>query len=82
MTAARWPALMKRRTAAEYLDTSELAFEKEVAAGRLPQPITLGGRAHWSKSAIDAAVAHIAGDRAEAKPDYLREFEERYGTAA
>lgn len=79
--AARWPALMKRKTAAEYLDMTEPAFEREVGAGRLPQPIMLGGRSHWSKDAIDRALMHLTGG-GETKPEYLREFEERYGTAA
>lgn len=40
----RWPAMMKRKTAAEYADLSEAAFVREVAAGRLPPAIIFGGR--------------------------------------
>lgn len=78
---ARWPGMMKRATAAEYLDTSEAAFEREVLAGRLPTPIMLGGREHWSKDAIDKAVAALTAG-GEAVPEYLREFNARYGEAA
>lgn len=78
---ACWPGYMKRKTAAAYLDMSEAAFEREVASARLPQPIKLGGREHWSKEAIDQMLANNAAN-AEGKPDYLREFEERYGTSS
>lgn len=77
---ARWPQSMKRKTAAEYVDLSEAAFEREVAAGRLPAPISLGGRDHWSRDALDAAIRLLAGT--EDEPDYRRELRERYGKAA
>ena len=53
---ARWPAMMRKRTAAEYADLSEAAFVREVAAGRLPPAIMFGGREHWRKDAIDKAL--------------------------
>ena len=53
----RWPALMRQKTAAEYLDMSEGAFVREVAAGRLPPAVVFGGRDHWRKEAIDAAIS-------------------------
>ena len=43
---ARWPALMKRATAAEYLDISEDAFVREIMAGRVPEGVLFGGRLH------------------------------------
>lgn len=52
----RWPALMRRRTAAEYLDMSEAAFEREVLAGRLPAALMFGGRDHWRKAELDRAI--------------------------
>lgn len=55
------PALMLRKTAAKYLDMSEAAFEREVFAGRLPAPLMIGGRDHWRKDAIDAAIARLDG---------------------
>lgn len=70
---------MKRKTAAEYLDMSEAAFEREVIAGRLPAPVVIGGRDHWSKQAVDRALAAIAGeDVSEAEAEFRR----RYGEAA
>lgn len=78
--SARWPRTMKRKTAAEYCDLSEAAFEREVASGRLPASFSLGGREHWDKAALDAAIARLTG--AADEPDYRRELRERYGKAA
>lgn len=79
---ARWPAIMKRRTAAEYLDMSIPSFEKEIAAGRLPSGVIVGGCQHWHKEALDKALARIAGDLETGDDDILRDIEEglkRYG---
>jgi hypothetical protein len=73
MTA--WPAMMKRKTAAAYCDMSEAAFEREILAGRLPGGVTFGGREHWHRGALDAALARIAG--LADIPDYRRELQER-----
>lgn len=75
-----WPAAMKRVTAAAYCDLSEAAFEREVIAGRLPGAVHLGGREHWRKEAIDAALARLAGDGDV--PEYRRRLREKYGKAA
>lgn len=66
---ARWPAMMKRKTAAEYCDMSEAAFEREIIAGRLPSGVMFGGREHWRKESLDAAFSRLAGD---AVPEYRR----------
>ncbi len=58
----RWPHMMKRATAAQYCDLSEGAFIREVASGRLPSPVNLGGRDHWFRPALDRALSLIAGD--------------------
>jgi hypothetical protein len=76
----RWPRLMKRKTAAEYCDLSEPAFEREVHEGRLPIGVKVGGREHWDKLALDAAISRLAG--AIDEPDYRRKLRERYGEAA
>jgi len=67
---ARWPAMMKRKTASEYCDMTEIAFEREVAARRLPPPVVFGERDHWRKEALDRALAVLCGeidDSAEAE---------------
>jgi len=77
---ARWPSMMKRATAAEYCDMSEAAFEREIAAGRIPTGVSFGGRIHWRKEAIDKALDRVSGevvDDAEAKF-----WERRRGKAA
>ncbi len=74
----RWPHMMKRATAAQYCDLSDAAFIGEVAKGRLPTGVNLGGRDHWFRPALDKALAVIAG---EAASDYENEFWNR-GEAA
>jgi predicted DNA-binding transcriptional regulator AlpA len=74
----RWPHMMKRTTAAQYCDLSDGAFIREVAAGRLPSPVKLGGREHWFRPALDKALAMIAGDLAM---DYETEFWNRDAAA-
>lgn len=81
MSAPHWPQSMKRKTAAAYCDMAEAAFLREVAAGRLPASVMLGGREHWHKPALDAALARIAGE-VDDMPEYRRKHRERYGKAA
>lgn len=69
-----WPAMMKRATVAAYLDMSEAAFEREIAAGRMPTGVNIGGRIHWRKDAIDKALDMITG---EAKNDWRGKFRDR-----
>lgn len=76
MARAWAPRAMRRATAAEYLELSTAEFEREVAAGRLPMPFKLGNAEHWSKEAIDEAVARLSGDRAPSWRDKSR----LYGT--
>lgn len=57
-----WPAAMRRSVAALYCDLSEAAFEREVAAGRLPAPIELGRGDRWSRAQLDRALAVLAGE--------------------
>ena len=78
--SSRWPRMMKRKTAAEYCDLSDSAFEGEVLKGRLPAAMKLGNRDHWDKVALDNAITRMTGGGD--KPDYLREFEEKYGPKA
>lgn len=58
------PRMMTRGRAAHYCDLSEAMFEKEVAAGKLPVPVKLGGKDHWSRVALDECLARIAGEAA------------------
>lgn len=76
----RWPRLMKRKTAAEYCDLSEPAFEREVISGRFPAAIVVGQRDHWDRAALDAAITRLTGG--EDEPEYRRKLRERCGKAA
>lgn len=78
--ADRWPRLMKRKTAAEYCDLSESAFEREVLAGKLPCAVKLGERDHWDRKALDKALDALMGNDAE--PDYRKQLKARYDEAA
>lgn len=60
---------------------SEASFIREVQAGRLPDGVMIGGRMHWRRDALDRAIDRLTGGDA-GKPDYLREFEEKYGGKA
>ena len=68
---ARWPHMMKVDTASQYCDLSRSAFLGEVAAGRLPSAVNLGGRDHWFRPALDKSLAAIAG---EAPTNHEEEF--------
>lgn len=57
-----WPAAMRLSVAALYCDLSEAAFQREVAAGRLPDPITLGKSPRWRRTELDEALAVLGGD--------------------
>ncbi|MBB4857209.1 excisionase family DNA binding protein [Novosphingobium chloroacetimidivorans] len=76
-TLPDWPGAMKRKTAAAYLDLSEAAFDRDVAAGVLPPSFVLGGKPHWRKEALDKALELLCGDGPV--PEHIRRFEERHG---
>lgn len=59
--APYWPRMMKRTTAARYCDLAPAKFLAEVAAGRLPLPVKLGGEDHWFRDAVDDDLQRIAG---------------------
>lgn len=56
------PRMMTRARAAHYCDLSEREFEREVFAGRLPPPVKLGSRDHWSRVALDESLSRLAGE--------------------
>ncbi len=75
----KWPAMMKRATAAQYCDISIASFEREIVAGRLPAGVIFGGREHWHREALDRALLAIAGADTDSIEEELRR---RYGKAA
>lgn len=64
-----WPKLMKRGTAAAYCDLAPAKFLQEVAAGRLPSPVKVGGEDHWSRDLIDDDIARITGQTHDWRKD-------------
>lgn len=63
--ARDWPTMMRRVTAAQYLDLSAAELEREVNAGRLPMPVKLGNTDHWSRTQLDEHLRRITGDGAD-----------------
>jgi len=53
--------MLRRDTAAKYCDLTPSKFIAEVSAGRLPQPVKLGGEDHWCRAAMDNDLDRIAG---------------------
>jgi hypothetical protein len=72
--------MMRRKTAAEYLDMTEAAFVREVQAARMPASVMLGGREHWYRAALDRQLELIAGS--PETDDYRKRLQERYGQQA
>lgn len=70
-----WPRLLQRSKAAAYCDMSIPSFEREIAAGRFPSSIMVGGREHWCIKALDAAIDRLVngGDVA----DYRQRLRDR-----
>lgn len=64
-----WPKMMKRGTAAAYCDLTPVKFMQEVAAGRLPAPIKMGGEDHWSRDQIDDDIARLTGQTYDWRKD-------------
>jgi hypothetical protein len=53
--------MMRRSTAAAYCELSVPDFEREIADGRLPNPVILGKHEHWNKVHLDKALDAISG---------------------
>ena len=77
--APDWPRMMKKATLAAYLDMGGADIEREVMAGRLPHPISIGGAPHWSRAAVDASIESLTGESAH---DDWRKGQPLYGSAA
>lgn len=56
-----WPRMMRRTTAARYLDLTGPEFDHEVAAGKVPTPVLLGKTEHWSRASLDQWMDDLTG---------------------
>lgn len=65
-----WPCAMRKAMAAQYLDLSIAAFEREILTGRIPAPIMLDGKERWLRKALDEAIT--GSDMAEAEREFWR----------
>jgi len=54
-----WPAMMRRPLAALYCGLSAIEFDREVKAGRLPPPYSLGESELWRREEIDGFLAQL-----------------------
>ena len=75
--APDWPRLMRRSTAALYCDLTVTAFERELIAGRLPQPVHFGGEDHWSRTSIDEHLDRLTGDKIPNWRDRAKIYQEK-----
>lgn len=57
-----WPAALRKSLAARYCDLSVAAFERLVASGELPAPISLGKSERWATAQLDKALLVLAGE--------------------
>ena len=60
----RWPRGMSAAMAASYLGITLTQFRREVAAGRMPVPVTLARQEVWLREDLDDLLDNLAG-----KPD-------------
>jgi excisionase family DNA binding protein len=60
-----WPGAMRMSLAAAYVDLSMAEFQREVAAGVLPEPVKLGRGERWIRSSLDKALAALSGEDAD-----------------
>ena len=58
MSNERWPGLMKREEAAEYLGVSPETVSREKAAGRI-KSVLLRGLVRYSREALDAYIRDL-----------------------
>ena len=54
-----WPRMMRRATAAAYLDLSVPVFERAVSGGDLPLPVVFAGKDSWCRQQIDSAIDRL-----------------------
>lgn len=69
MTKPYWPRMMKLKTAAQYCDLTPADFTREVASGRLPRPVWLGGDDHWDLVILDHDLSRLSGDVSDWRKD-------------
>lgn len=69
-----WPQAMRRKLAAQYVDLSEAAFEREINAGRLPAPVIMDKKERWLRPSLDKALEHLSNGYKDGMPPWEKEF--------
>jgi predicted DNA-binding transcriptional regulator AlpA len=59
-TAAKWPLGLSRVEAAQYIGVSPSTFDKMVADGRMPKPISINARKVWYRPSLEQALWAMA----------------------
>lgn len=67
--APYWPRMLTRAKAAAYVDLPATKFMQEVAAGRLPMPVRIGGQEHWDRNALDLELDRLSGSFTDWRKD-------------
>jgi len=66
-TVEGWPRLMRAETAARYVDEKSVASFRRRVGSVYPRPVNVSGRGDvWLKDQLDAAIAGLKGEMADA----------------
>jgi predicted DNA-binding transcriptional regulator AlpA len=69
------PRGLSREAAAQYVGIGVSMFDRLVKGGRLPRPISIGGRRVWDRAALDRSFNALSGARFdEDEPDHWAEY--------
>ncbi len=77
----RWPQLMSKATAAEYLDVSTSTLNREIAGGRIRARL-MRGKPMYSRDDLDSYIESLEIGRGECAANIVRERKEREAKAA
>lgn len=67
------PRGLSREAAAQYVGIGVGMFDRLVKGGRMPRPISIGGRKVWDRCALDRAFDALGGTVA-AEADHWSEY--------
>jgi len=66
-TGEAWPRLMRAETAARYVDEKSVESFRRRVGSVYPRPVNVSGRGDvWLKDQLDAAIAKLKGETADA----------------
>ncbi|HWB48351.1 MAG TPA: hypothetical protein VG651_04515 [Stellaceae bacterium] len=75
LPAGLLPRGLCRAAAAQYVGVGVSMFDRLVKGGRLPRPISIGGRKVWDRAALDRSFNALSGVRqGDDEPDHWAEY--------